>query len=125
MRAHAERIARAAQRLNDLREAWLNPPEWTMRVPEVVPLGMDTSPYPDRILPKNGHEKELAERTLTKLNNQRPAWLDAAHKTLDAAVAAAYGWADYTPAMPDEEILQRLLALNLARSPAGVALATR
>jgi hypothetical protein len=31
-------------------------------------------------------------------------------------VAAAYGWTDYTPAMPDEEILQRLLALNLERS---------
>ena len=93
-------------------------------MPEVVPLGMDTSPYPDRILPKNGHEKELAERTLTKLYNQRPAWLDAAHKTLDLTVAAAYGWADYTAAMPDEEILQRLLALNLARSPVGVALAT-
>jgi hypothetical protein len=90
-----------------------------MRVPEVVPLGMDTSPYPDRILPKNGHEKELAERTLTKLYNQRPAWLDAAHQTLDAAVAQAYGWADYTAAMADEEILKRLLALNLARSGAA------
>ncbi len=115
-RAAAESIAVAAKRLNELREAWLNPPEWTQRVPEVVPLGMETSPYPDRILPKLGHEKELAERTLTKLYNQRPAWLDAAHKTLDLAVAAAYGWADYSPEMPDEEILKRLLALNLARS---------
>ena len=68
---------------------------------------------------KPGHEKDLAERTLTKLYNQRPAWLHAAHQTLDEAVAAAYGWADYTPDMPDEEILKRLLALNLAR--AGVA----
>ena len=31
----------------------------------------------------------------------------------DAAVAAAYGWQDYSPAIPDEEILGRLLALNL------------
>jgi len=38
------------------------------------------------------------------------------HKTLDAAVAAAYGWTDYTPQMADEEILRRLLALNLERS---------
>ena len=120
-RTHAERIARAAKRLNELREAWLNPPEWTLRLPEVIPLGMDVSPYSDRILPKNGHEKELAERTLTKLYNQRPAWLDAAHKALDVAVAAAYGWADYTAAMPDEEILQRLLALNLARGLVDVA----
>ena len=112
-RANAMGIAQAAKRLNDLREAWLNPPEWTDRVPEVIPLGMDHSPYPDRILPKPGHEKELAERTLTKLYNQRPAWLDAAHKALDLAVAQAYGWNDYTADMPDEEILKRLLALNL------------
>ena len=116
VRAAAEKIAIAAKRLNDLRENWLNPPEWTQRLPEVTPLGMDTSPYPDRIVPKNGHEKELAERTLTKLYNQRPAWLDAAHKTLDLAVAAAYGWNDYHAEMLDDEILKRLLALNLQRS---------
>lgn len=116
IREHAAHIARAAKRLNDLRENWLNPPEWTLRLPEVIPLGLDASPYPDRIVPKNGHEKELAERTLTKLYNQRPAWLDAAHQALDAAVAAAYGWTDYRADMPDEEILKRLLALNLQRA---------
>jgi hypothetical protein len=121
LRTHAEHIARAAHRLNALREAWLNPPEWTMRVPEVVPLGMETSPYPDRILPKLGNEKELAERTLTKLYNLRPVWLNAAHQALDLAVAAAYGWADYTAAMPDEDILKRLLALNLARANTALA----
>ncbi len=115
-RQAAEQIAKAAQRLNDLREAWLNPPEWTERIPEVVPLGMSASPYPDRIVPRPGHEKDLAARTLTKLYNQRPAWLATAHQTLDAAVAAAYGWTDYRADMPDEEILKRLLALNLARS---------
>ena len=31
----------------------------------------------------------------------------------DAAVAAANGWEDYRPEMPDEVILSRLLALNL------------
>ena len=113
---HAEAIARAAHRLNALREAWLNPPEWTERVPEVIPLGMQTSPYPDRIVAKPGHEKDLADRTLTRLYNQRPAWLDAAHKALDLAVAAAYGWADYSADMADEEILKRLLALNIARA---------
>jgi len=119
IREHATRIAIAAKRLNDLRESWLNPPEWTQRVSEVIPLGMQSSPYPDRIVPKNGHEKDLAERTLTKLYNQRPAWLDAAHQALDAAVAAAYGWTDYSADMPDEEILKRLLALNLERSALG------
>lgn len=126
-RTSVGQVAGAAKRLNDLREAWLNPPEWTERVPEVVPLGMDRSPYPDRIVPRPGHEKDVAKRTLTNLYNQRPAWLVAAHQALDMAVAAAYGWADYTPAMPDEEILKRLLALNLERarqSPAPIKLTT-
>ena len=109
-------IARAAKHLNDLRERWLNPPEWTRRAPEVIPLGLDASPYPDRVLPRDGFEKPLALRTLTKLYNERPAWLAQAHEVLDAAVAAAYGWADYTPQMADEDILRRLLALNRARS---------
>ncbi len=115
-RQSAIAIATAAKHLNDLRDHWLNPAEWTDRVPEVTPLGMASSPYPDRILPKAGHEKDLAERTLTKLYNQRPAWLDSAHKALDVAVAHAYGWTDYTATMPDEEILKRLLALNLERA---------
>ena len=74
-RTAAVRIANAAKRLNDLREAWLKPPEWTQRVPEVIPLGITASPYPDRILPKDGHEKDLAKRTLTRLFNLRPAGL--------------------------------------------------
>jgi type II restriction/modification system DNA methylase subunit YeeA len=117
----AEAIAAAARRLVELRDNWLNPPEWTERIPEVVPG------YPDRIVAKPGHEAELKKRTLTNLYNQRPAWLANAHQALDAAVAAAYGWADYAPqevplggtrAMPDEEILRRLLALNLERKAA-------
>jgi hypothetical protein len=115
-RTHAAAIAEAASRLNALREAWLNPPEWTKRVPEVVPLGMTTSPYPDRIVARPGFEKEVAKRTMTSLYNQRPAWLVQAHEKLDAAVAAAYGWADYTRALPDEEILRRLLTLNRERA---------
>ncbi len=115
-------IASAAKRLNDLREAWLNPPEWTRRVPEVVPLGMATSPYPDRILPRDNLSeadmKQLQKRTLTNLYNQRPSWLQSAHQQLDAAVATAYGWADYSAVMPDADILARLLALNHARSAA-------
>ncbi|MFZ1575305.1 MAG: type IIL restriction-modification enzyme MmeI [Chromatiaceae bacterium] len=103
-------IAEAAHRLNALRETWLNPPQWVERVPEVVPG------YPDRIIPKPEHAAELKKRTLTNLYNARPAWLDKAHQALDAAVAVAYGWDDYSPALPDAEILRRLLALNRARS---------
>lgn len=59
---------------------------------------------------------ELKKRTLTNLYNERPTWLADAHGTLDAAVAAAYGW----PAdLGDDAVLERLLALNLARAAAG------
>ena len=51
--------------------------------------------------------------TLTGLYNKRPTWLDNLHKDLDAAVFAAYGW---SPDLSDEELLERLLALNLARA---------
>jgi len=128
LREHAIAIAQAAKKLNDLREAWLNPPEWTHRVPEVIPLGMDHSPYPDRIEPRPGISevdlKALQKRTLTNLYNAKPVWLTLAHQQLDTAVAAAYGWADYSTAMPDDEILKRLLALNLARAGGGAATAT-
>jgi hypothetical protein len=56
---------------------------------------------------------KLKTRTLTNLYNERPAWLANAHAKLDAAVAAAYGWPSD---LPGDEILSRLLTLNLARS---------
>jgi hypothetical protein len=40
-----------------------------------------------------------------------------AHNTLDAAVFAAYDW---DPAMSDEEILAKLLELNLRRATGQV-----
>jgi type II restriction/modification system DNA methylase subunit YeeA len=108
-RIHAEKIAEAAFKLNQLRESWLNPPEWVEWVitPEEAKAG-----YPKRPVSKPGQEKELHKRTLTNLYNQRPSWLTNAHKNLDKAVAAAYGWNDYTSEMPDDVILSRLLALN-------------
>ena len=89
-------IATAANTLNQLRENWLNP------------LDEFGRPYLEG-------SAELKRRTLTNLYNQNPTWLQNAHAELDAAVAAAYGW----PAdLPEEEILARLLDLNLARVPA-------
>jgi len=83
-------IAAAAADLVQKRDAWLNPPDAT--------------------------EAQLKKRTLTNLYNERPTWLHLAHQRLDEAVAAAYGW----PAdLEDEEILARLLALNLERAEAG------
>jgi type II restriction/modification system DNA methylase subunit YeeA len=82
-----EAIAEAARELVEKRNHWLNPP------------GLS--------------EKELKQRTLTNLYNQRPTWLAMAHEKLDRAVLAAYGWPHE---LGDEEILERLLALNLERA---------
>ncbi len=71
-------IAEAARRLNELRENWLNPPEWVERVPEIIPpLPLGEGPgervaYPDRIIPKPGHEADLKKRTLTNLLQPAP-----------------------------------------------------
>lgn len=80
-------IAHAASELAEKRDIWLTPSEMS--------------------------EAELKKRTLTNLYNQRPTWLDLAHQKLDRAVFAAYGW-EYP--LSDEEILERLLALNLERA---------
>jgi len=111
----AERIAQAARRLNTLRDNWLNPAEW---VEWVITPEEEQAGFPKRPVARPGHAAELKKRTLTNLYNARPVWLALAHQELDDAVAAAYGWSDYSAAMPDEEILRRLLALNRQRSTA-------
>jgi type II restriction/modification system DNA methylase subunit YeeA len=52
-------------------------------------------------------------RTLTALYNKRPTWLTDAHRELDTAVFAAYGW---DPGMSDSLILESLLAVNSERA---------
>jgi hypothetical protein len=84
-----EAVAHAARELVERRDAWLNPPD--------------------------ASEAELGDRTLTRLYNARPAGRDQAHRKLDRAVLAAYGW---PRELSDDEILERLLALNLQREPA-------
>ena len=74
---------------------------------------------PPRLLPVDEDaERELRKRTLTNLYNTRPAWLAHLHTTLDAAVFAAYGWAEAVApgGLGEEELLSRLLALNLERA---------
>ena len=107
----AQKIAKTARKLNELRENWLSPAGAVKRLPEVVPG------YPDRIVPADkAAEKILAKRTLTNLYNENPTWLQNAHKELDDAVAEAYGWpTDLT----DDEILEKLFALNQQRAKAG------
>jgi len=104
----AKAIAAAARELDRLRNNWLNPPEWVRREPEVVPG------YQDRLIPVDEKaEKELKKRTLTHLYNERPRWLANAHRALDEAVAAAYGW---SADLSEDELLAKLLALNLERA---------
>ncbi|MDE0262111.1 MAG: class I SAM-dependent DNA methyltransferase [Bryobacterales bacterium] len=97
-------IALEARRLVELRDRWLNPPEWVEWVDEPVPG------FPKRPVPRDEDAAQaLKKRTLTNLYNTRPQWLADAHDALDAAVAAAYGWpTDISP----ENVLRELLALN-------------
>ena len=102
-----ESEALEARRLVELRDRWLNPPEWVEWVDEPVPG------YPKRPMPRDEDAaKALKKRTLTNLYNARPQWLADAHAALDAAVAAAYGW---SVDIPDDEVLRELLALNGGR----------
>ena len=122
-------LPREAKELDRLRSNWLNPPEWTREEILTFPGSVD-GPWARYVENPNSRgigtvhyrrlvaldaecAKELAKRTLTNLYNQRPAWLANAHRRLDEAVFAAYGWpADLT----DDEILAKLLELNLGRA---------
>jgi hypothetical protein len=92
-------IAQAAKELVEQRDRWLKPSEVTVISEMTV----------------TSDEVPAGKRTLTNLYNQRPTWLDLAHKRLDSAVFAAYGWPDD---LSDEQILEKLLSLNLERSRA-------
>jgi hypothetical protein len=59
----------------------------------------------------------MDEWELTNLYSTRPTWHDLAHKRLDEAVFAAYGW---KPDLSEEEILDKSLALNLERGKASI-----
>lgn len=123
----AQQIASVAAKLESMRREWLSPRDLVKSESEVV------AGYPDRILPKNeAAAEQLKKRTLTNLYNERPTWLAHAHRDLDRAVAAAYGWPEELadraqPENPDaadrkaaeEEILKRLFDLNQERAKAG------
>ena len=101
-------IAEAARRLVELRDRWL-------QSARMGGMGgrAGASAIPKRPVPRDeAAAKELKKRTLTNLYNDRPQWLDDAHKALDAAVAAAYGWgAD----IGEDEAMGELLERNLGK----------
>lgn len=122
-RAHpaAASIEAAACQLHHLRQSWLFPADWVIEEDEEPPSYIDRAfdplrevQFPKRIGAAGGSSlPELRGRTLTNLYNSRPEWLREAHRALDEAVAAAYGW----PASIDtDEALGRLLVLNQERS---------
>ena len=112
--AHAA-ISASAKQLHEERLAWLNP---------------NPPQSPQRI---GGKPVELKDRTLTNLYNALQVYrgqsgikvkpdagdfaprLDALHRALDEAVCDAYGWG-YEVLEDEEEILRRLLELNLGRT---------
>ena len=100
----AASITEASRRLVELRDRWLNPPEWVEWVDAPAPG------YPRRPVPRDEEvAKALKKRTLTNLYNARPQWLADAHAVLDASVAGAYGWSDD---ITDDDALRELLVLN-------------
>jgi very-short-patch-repair endonuclease len=111
-------IAAAARQLHEERDAWLNP----------------TPTPPQRI--GEGRRGGVQDRTLTNLYNALNVWrgkesirvpaaaadfaprLDELHRALDQAVCDAYGW-PHDILQNEDEILRRLLALNLERANAA------
>jgi hypothetical protein len=91
-------IARAAKELVEQRDRWLK---------------ADPTPGRLRRASRPSPKGRGEQRTLTNLYNARPTWLDLAHRRLDEAIFAAYGWKSD---LSDEEILEKLLALNLERA---------
>ncbi len=102
-------------RLDARRCPWLpgNEPAGDPRVGAIAEAARELHEKRDKPLnPPGASEAELKSRALTNLYNQRPTWLQMAHEQLDRAVLDAYGWPH---ALTDDEILEWLLALNLAR----------
>ena len=95
-------ISQAAKELVEQRDRWLNP--------QTSEVFLEDSKI-EKTLKKTSEVS--GRRTLTNLYNQRPTWLELAHKRLDETVFAAYGWKSD---LSDEEILEKLLALNLERA---------
>ena len=65
---------------------------------------------------KNRRARRQRKRILTNFYNKRPVWFENAHRNLDETVADAYGWKSN---MFDEQMLTKLLALNVARAEEG------
>ena len=106
-------VAGAAQRLDGLRRAMAEPAR--PRASEA--RGRAGLSRPCAAPRCRRAAAKLKNRTLTTLYNERPAWLDNAHRELDVAVAAAYGWPEN---ISTEDALAALLDMNRERAAAQV-----
>lgn len=133
--AAIRKIAEAAASLVDLRDRWLNPPEWTRTIEHRFPALLD-GPWGECIEDRSAERPvavyrklaavdpkaaaALKKRTLTGLYNEQPRWLTDAHRSLDEVVAAAYNEAAGEIVLSadsgDDDILGYLLRLNLERA---------
>jgi SAM-dependent methyltransferase len=129
-----DEAAKYDKELDALRSNWLNPPEWTMTETLTFPgsaggpwkryvrdpdaRGIGTVHYPRTVARDDTAAAKLKKRTLTNFYNEMPTWLKNAHAKLNEAVFAAYGW----PAtLTDDELLAKLLELNLERAKGQAA----
>ena len=92
-----------AQRLVELPDRWLNPPEWVEWVDEPVPG------YWKRLVPRDENAaKTLKKRTVTNLYNARPQWLADGR----SARRRGGGGLRLAPDITDDDALHQMLALN-------------
>ena len=104
----AQRIGRAVEKLIELRNNWLQPSDLVKWEAEVLPQ------FSERWLPIDAAASiEMERRTLANLYAEKPAWLKNAHREIDDAVMAAYGWPGD---MSEHEIIGRLIDMNIQRS---------
>lgn len=124
-------IVAAMREIDVMRERYMKPPDWTREETLAFPATVGGPwhrwiPDADTLKPGSVAEacyvrrvahpamaKSVAARTLTKLYNERPAWLRNAHERLDMAVAEAYG---LPVDLPDSELLAALLEMNLGQA---------
>ncbi len=121
-------ISAAAKQLHEEREAWLNPPELlgenagvgaadTLKKRTLTNLYNAVVDY--RTPSSESKRVGNARKALSPVETFAPRMAEL-HDTLDKAVLAAYGWDDLAGRLRtpegDEELLRRLLAVNLERA---------
>ncbi len=119
---HVAAIAAAARELDAFRHAWLNPPGVGVTISErmvakrtLTNLYNALEKYRAEIKGKQRNPRQWDQEAGGIITLEEIEELDQIHNELDRAVFDAYGWPHN---LTDEDILARLLALNLERAKA-------